>query len=129
MSNLRKRLSKWFLDTAKKLDESTVYDNCTTIQLPSSTQPIIMYDTYHIEKIHAQHMMSDATLDAYRHNVSLNVNEMIKHRLVDEISKIIYDSHKDDIKETSHADSPYNESTVFSLDVYVCKPQKKESLL
>lgn len=127
MSKLREKLSKWFFDTAKKLDEKTVMDNSFVI--PPSTQPIIMYDEYHIEKIHAQHMIGNATLDAYRHNVSLNVDEMIKHRLVDEISKMIYDSHKDDIKETSHADSPYNESTIFSLDVYVCKPQKKESLL
>ena len=28
MSKLRKRLSKWFLDTAKKLDSDTVNDNC-----------------------------------------------------------------------------------------------------
>ena len=118
MSKLKQRLSKWFLDTAKKLDEKTVYDNCT-IQLPSRNEPIIMYDRYNVDKIHAQHMISDATLDAYRHNISFNV---------DEISKLIYDSHKDEVKETLHADSPYNESTVFSLDVYVCKPQKKESL-
>lgn len=126
MSKLRKKLSKWFLDTAKKLDEKTVMDNSFVI--PPSSQPIIMYDTYHIDKLHAQNMISNATLDAYRHNVSFNVDEMIKHRLVDEISTMIYDSHKDEIKETLHADSPYNESTIFSLDVYVCKPQKKESL-
>jgi hypothetical protein len=127
MSKLREKLSKWFLDTAKKLDEKTVMNNSFVI--PPSTQPIIMYDKYHIEKIRAQHMINNATLDAYRHNVSFNVDEMIKHRLVDEISKVIYDSHKDEVKETLHADSPYNESTLFSLDVYVCKPQKKESQL
>lgn len=126
MSKLRKKLSKWFLDTAKKLDEKTVMDNSFII--PPSSQPIIMYDQYHIEKLHAQHMMGNATLEAYRHNLSFNVDEMIKHKLVDEISKMIYDSHKDEVKEILHADSPYNESTVFSLDVYVCKPQKKESL-
>ena len=129
MSKLKEKLSKWFLDMAKKLDENTVNDNCTTIQLPTSTQPIIMYDTYHVEKIHAQHMMSDATLDAYRHNLSFDVDDMIKRRLIDEISKVIYDSHKDDVKKTLLADSPYNPSTLFTLDVYVCKPQKKESLL
>ena len=127
MSKLKEKLSKWFFDTAKKLDEKTVMNNSFVI--PPSAQPIIMYDKYHIEKIHAQHMINDATLDAYRHNVSFNVDEMIKHRLVDEISKMIYDSHKDEVKETLHADSPYNPSTLFTLDVYVCKPQKKESLL
>lgn len=123
MSKLREKLSKWFFDTAKKLDEKTVMNNSFVI--PSSTQPIITYDEYHIEKIHAQHMMSDATLDAYRHNLSFDVDDMIRHRLIDEISKIIYDSHKDDVKKTFHADSPYNPSTLFTLDVYVCKPQKK----
>ena len=126
MSKLRKRLSKWFLDTAKKLDEKTVMND--SFAIPLSTQPIIMYDEYHIDKIHAQHMISNEILDTFRHK-SLNVDETIKHKLVDEISKMIYDSHKDEVKETLHADSPYNPSTLFTLDVYVCKPQKKESLL
>ena len=122
MSKLRKRLSKWFLDTAKKLDEKTVMNDSFTI--PLSTQPIIMYDKYHIDKIHAQHMIGNEILDTYKHDIRLNVEEMIKHKLVDEISKMIYDSHKDEVKETF-----YNESTIFSLDICVCKPQKKESLL
>ena len=122
MNKFKKRLSKWFLDTAKKLDEKTVMNDSFTI--PLSTQPIIMYDEYHIDKIHAQHMIDNEILDTYRHNISLNVDEMIKHKLTDEISKMIYDSHKDEVKETF-----YNESTVFTLDIYVCKPQKKESLL
>lgn len=74
-------------------------------------------------------MIGNEVLDRYRHNISLNVDEMIKHRLVDEISKMIYDSHKDEIKETLYTDSYFNDSTVFTLDIYVCKPQKKESLL
>ena len=127
MSKLRKRLSKWFLDTAKKLDEKTVTND--SFAIPLSTQPIIMYDEYHIDKIHAQHMIGNEILDTFRHNISLNVDEMIKHKLVDEISKMIYDSHKDEVKETLHTDSPYNPSTLFTLDVYVCKPQKKERLL
>ena len=127
MSKLRKRLSKWFLDTAKKLDEKTVMNDSFVI--PLSTQPIIMYDEYHIDKIHAQHMIGNEILDTYKHDIRLNVEEMIKHKLVDEISKMIYDSHKDEVKETLHTDSPYNPSTLFTLDVYVCKPQKKESLL
>lgn len=128
MNKLRKRLSKWFLDTAKKLDSNTVNDNCV-IPIPSRNEHIIMYDTYHVDTIHSQYMMSNEMLDRYRHNISLNVDEMIKHRLVDEISKMIYDSHKDEIKETLYTDSYFNDSTVFTLDIYVCKPQKKESLL
>ncbi len=121
MNKFKKRLSKWFLDTAKKLDEKTVMND--SFAIPLSTQPIIMYDEYHIDKIHAQHMIGNEILDTFRHK-SLNVDEMIKHKLVDEISKMIYDSHKDEVKETF-----YNESTIFSLDICVCKPQKKESLL
>lgn len=126
MSKLREKLSKWFLDTAKKLDEKTVMNNSFVI--PSSTQPIITYDTYHIEKIHAQYEMSDAVLNAHRHNVSYNMDDTIRRELIDEISKMIYDSHKDDVKETLLAVNPYNPSTLFTLDVYVCKPQKKEIL-
>ena len=122
MNKFKKRLSKWFLDTAKKLDEKTVMNDSFVI--PLSTQPIIMYDEYHIDKIHAQHMIGNEILDTFRHDIRLNVEEMIKHKLVDEISKMIYDSHKDEVKETF-----YNESTMFSLDICVCKPQKKESLL
>ena len=122
MSKFKKRLSKWFLDTAKKLDEKTVMNDSFVI--PLSTQPIIMYDEYHIDKIHVQHMIGNEILDTYKHDIRLNVEEMIKHKLVDEISKMIYDSHKDEVKETF-----YNESTIFSLDICVCKPQKKESLL
>ena len=122
MNKFKKRLSKWFLDTAKKLDEKTVMNDSFTI--PLSTQPIIMYDEYHIDKIHVQHMIGNEILDTYKHDIRLNVEEMIKHKLVDEISKMIYDSHKDEVKETF-----YNESTMFSLDICVCKPQKKESLL
>ena len=122
MNKFKKRLSKWFLDTAKKLDEKTVMND--SFAIPLSTQPIIMYDEYHIDKIHAQHMIGNEILDTYKHDIRLNVEEMIKHKLVDEISKMIYDSHKDEVKETF-----YNESTIFSLDICVCKPQKKESLL
>ena len=122
MNKFKKRLSKWFLDTAKKLDEKTVMND--SFAIPLSTQPIIMYDEYHIDKIHAQHMIGNEILDTHKHNIRLNVEEMIKHKLVEEISKMIYDSHKDEVKETF-----YNESTIFSLDICVCKPQKKESLL
>ena len=84
MNKFKKRLSKWFLDTAKKLDEKTVNDNCV-IPIPSRNEPIIMYDQYHVDKIHAQHMIGNEILDTFRHDIRLNVEEMIKHKLVDEI--------------------------------------------
>lgn len=105
MSKLREKLSKWFLDTAKKLDEKTVMNNSFVI--PSSTQPIITYDEYHVEKIQARHMISDAILDAYRHNLDFDVDDAIRRGLIDEISKIIYDSHKDDVKKNITCLQPF----------------------
>ena len=126
MSNLRKRLSKWFLDTAKKLDESTVYDNCT-IPIPSRNEPFIMYDQYHVDKIHAQHQIANAMLDSYKQCVGMNVEDMICRKLSEAIGDEIFKNYAGDIKKTQMADSPWNESTLYSLDVYVCKPTKKES--
>ena len=128
MSNLRKRLSKWFLDTAKKLDKRTVYDNCTTIQLPSRNEPIIMYDQYHVDKIHAQYQIANTTLDSYKQCVSINVNDVIHRKLSEAIADEIFKNYAGDIKETQMADSPWNESTLYSLDVYMCKPTKKETI-
>lgn len=128
MSKLRSKLSKWFLDTAKKLDERTVYDNCTTIQLPSMNENIIMYDQYHVDKIHAQHQIANVTLDSYKQCVGMNVGDMICRKLTDAIADEIIKNYAGDIKKTQMADSPYNESTLYSLDVYVCKPTKKETI-
>lgn len=128
MSKLRSRLSKWFLDTAKKLDESTVNDNCTTIQLPSRNEPFIVYDQYHVDKIHAQHQIANVTLDSYKQCVSINVDDVICRKLSEAIADEIFKNYAGDIKKTQMADSPWNESTLYSLDVYVCKPTKKETI-
>ncbi len=125
MSKLRKRLSKWFLDTAKKLDEDTVYDNCTTIQLPSRNETIIMYDQYHVDKIHAQHMVSDTMLETYGRMkgyedfIEERIPELLTRGLAEEIMK----GYKDEIKKTKLMDS-----TIYFLDVYMCKPTKKETV-
>lgn len=126
MSKLRSKLSKWFLDTAKKLDEKTVYDNCTTIQLPSEN--IIMYDQYHVDKIHAQHQIANATLDSYKQCVYMNVDDVICRKLTEAIADEIFKNYAGDIKKIQMANSPWNESTLYSLDVYVCKPTKKGTI-
>ena len=131
MSKLREKVAGLLLNLARKVDGKTVESKCTypAAQLHFlDSPPIITYDEHHVEKIHAEHMISDAKLDAYRHNLDFDVDDIIRRGLIDEISKIIYDSHKDDVKKTFRADSPYNPSTLFTLDVYVCKPQKKEIL-
>ena len=125
MSKLRKILSKWFLDTAKKLDEGTVNDNCTIIQLPSRNETIIMYDQYHVDKIHVQHMISDTMLETYGRMegyedfIEERIPELLTRGLAEEIMK----GHKDEIKKTKLMDS-----TIYSLDVYMCKPTKKETV-
>ena len=127
MSKLRSRLSKWFLDTAKKLDENTVYDNCT-IPIPSRNEPFIVYDQYHVDKIHAQHQIANATLDSYKQCVSMNVEDMICRKLSEAIGNEIFKNYAGESKKTQMIDSPWNESTLYSLDVYVCKPTKKETI-
>ena len=126
MSKLRSKLSKWFLDTAKKLDRDTVNDNCI-IPIPSRNEPFIMYDQYHVNKIHAQHQIANVTLDSYKQCVGMNVGDMVCRKLTEAIADEIFKNYAGDIKKTQMADSLYNESTLYSLDVYVCKPTKKET--
>ena len=127
MNKLRKRLSKWFLDIAKKLDSDTVNDNCV-IPIPSRNEPIIMYDQYHVDKIHAQYQISDMMFDTYRKMEGYDgfIEERIPEILARGIAEEIMKAHKDEIKKTQLEliDGP-----LYSLDVYVCRPQKKESLL
>ena len=127
MNKLRKRLSKWFLDIAKKLDSNTVNDNCV-IPIPSRNEPIIMYDQYHVNKIHAQHQISNIMLDRYSRMEGYDgfIEERIPEILARGIAEEIMKAHKDEIKKTQLEliDGP-----LYSLDVYVCRPQKKESLL
>lgn len=127
MSKLRSRLSKWFLDTAKKLDENTVYDNYT-IPIPSRNEPFIVYDQYHVDKIHVQHQIANATLDSYKQYANINVDDVICRKLTEAIADEIIKNYAGDIKKTQMADSPWNESTLYSLDVYMCKPTKKETI-
>ena len=126
MNKLRKRLSKWFLDTAKKLDSNIVNDNCT-IPIPSMNEPIIMYDQYHVDKIHAQYQISNTMFDTYRKMDGYDgfIEERIPEILARGIAEEIMKAHKDEIKKTQliSMDAP-----LYSLDVYVCKPTKKEAI-
>ena len=127
MNKLRKRLSKWFLDTAKKLDSDTVNDNCV-IPIPSRNEPIIMYDQYHVDKIHAQYQISNTMFDTYRKMDGYDgfIEERIPELLARGIAEEIMKDHKDEIKKTK---LELIDGQLYYLDVYVCKPQKKESQL
>lgn len=122
MSKLRKRLSKWFLDTAKKLDSNTVNDNSAIIQ------HITMYDHYHAYKIRTQYQISNTMLDTYRRMEGYDnfIEERIPEILTREIAEEIMKTYKSEIKKTQLASM---DNLLYSLDVYVCKPQKKESQL
>ena len=118
MNKLRKRLSKWFLDTAKKLDSNTVNDNSAIIQ------HITMYDHYHAYKIRAQYQISNTMLDTYRRMEGYDnfIEERIPEILTREIAEEIMKTYKSEIKKTQLASM---DNLLYSLDVYVCKPQKK----
>ena len=122
MSKLRKRLSKWFLDTAKKLDSDTVNDNSAIIK------HITMYDHYHAYKIRAQYQIPNTMFDAYRRMEGYDnfIEERIPEILTREIAEEIMKTYKSEIKKTQLASM---DNILYSLDVYVYKPQKKESLL
>ena len=127
MNKLRRRLSKWFLDTAKKLDSNIVNDNCT-IPIPSRNEPIIMYDRNHVDRIHAQYQISDIMFDTYRKMEGYDgfFEERIPEILTRGIAEEIMKTCKSEIKKTQLASM---DNLLYSLYVYVCKPQKKESLL
>ena len=125
MSKLRTKLSKWFLDTAKKLDEKT-YDK-EMICIPGiTTQPIITYDSYHVDKLHIQHMVSDRVLETYgsmkgyEDFIDERIPELLTRSLAEEIMKV----HKDEIKKTRPITL---DGVIYELDLYICKPTKKEA--
>ena len=122
MNKLRKRLSKWFLDTAKKLDSNTVNDNSAIIK------HITMYDHYHAYKIRAQYQIPNTMFDAYRRMEGYDnfIEERIPEILTREIAEEIMKTYKSEIKKTQLASM---DNILYSLDVYVYKPQKKESQL
>lgn len=119
---LKKRLSKMFLGLAKKCDPQVMMDELGPMLKPID---VTMYDQYNVDKIHSQYQIANAELDAYYRNLNMNIDEMIQRKLSESITDYIMKVHKGDIKKTLMAESPWNESTLYSLDVYVCKPTKK----
>ena len=124
MSKLKEKLSKWFLDAAKKLDSKT-YDK-EMIHIPAvAAQPIITYDPYHVERLHIQHMISDTMLESYGRMkgyedfIEERIPELLTRGLAEEIMK----NHKDEIKKTKSI----MDGVIYELDVYMCKPTKKEA--
>lgn len=123
MSKIRSKLSKWFLGFADKLDHDTYRNETMVIPLTGQPMDVTMYDQNHIEHLRVQQQISNYEL---REMQNFNYFEdMIKRKLTEAMSYQITDMFKDSIKKDS-GENPYGESTTYSLDVYVCKPQKKK---
>ena len=122
MSKLSEKVAGLLLNLARKVDDKTVESKCTypAAQLHFlDQQPIIMYDKYHVEKIHAQHMLSrDTLMFSKNFDMERYVTDSLARCIADELLKL----YGDNIKQEENYDG-----RIYSLDIYVCKPQKKES--
>ena len=123
MSKLKTKLSKMFFKLAEKMDKKFVEDKTIVMPGPSLIpleQPIIMYDQYHVEKIHAQHMLSRDTL---MFSKNYDMDEYVRQSIVRGISEELMKLYGDNIKQDEEPTGK-----IYSLDVYVCKPTKKETI-
>ena len=124
MSKLRKRLSKWFLDTAKKLDKETVNGEMFVPPV-SPRQTLIVYDQYHIDKIRGQYSISSIEEMRMQNIGGFNLENEIYYRIAQGITEEIMKNYSENIEVQYKADM---DTKIYSLDLYVCKPQKKERL-
>ena len=123
MSKLSEKLAGWLMNLAKKTDNSTYYRELSYIpQVPPVE--LITYDQWNIDKIHAQHMISEEQL---KYIPDVNVDKMIAIRLAEGITDEIMKLHKDEIKKEEHTGT-FGNQTLYSLDVYVCKARRKETV-
>ena len=116
-----------FFKLAKNMDSEFVKDQTTmpTTQLHLlDRNPIVMYDWKHVDKIHAQHQISNTMfrrIGGYDGFIEERIPEILTKGIAEEIMKV----HKDEIKKTCLASM---DGLLYSLDVYVCKPTKKEAI-
>lgn len=123
MSELKSKMTKWLLGLADKLDHNTYRNETMVIPLTGQPMNVTMYDQNHIEHLRVQQQISNYEL---REMQNFNyMEDMIKRKLIDTMAYQIVDIYKDSIKKEG-GENPYGESTTYSLDVYVCKPQKKK---
>lgn len=80
-----------------------------------------MYDQWNVDKIHAQHMVSEEQL---RYIPDIDVDKLVAVRLSEGITDEIMKLHKDEIKKEEHTGT-FGNQILYSLDVYVCKGKKK----
>lgn len=121
---LSTRLSKIFLKLAIKLDKQVViYDT----DVPIRPMSITSYERNNVDRIHVQKMVNNYYLHEYEHTFG-DFEQMVVNEFAREIGNKILESYKGEIKKNY---DPYNrenpDDTIYSLDIYVCKPTKKES--
>lgn len=125
MSKLKTKLAGFFFNLAKKIDKDEVIDKYL---IPTQPVTFINYDTYHVDKLHIQHAISNEfnyMNDGYKEFMEARIPEMLTRGLAEEIMKV----HKDEIKkEEIWGANGLSPQTIYSLDVYMCKPTRKESL-
>lgn len=123
MSKLKERLSKWFLDTAKKLDEKT-FNNETTIfhKIPPQEMNIIRYDRNHIDIIRGQYSASTRERMEASMFHNFDYEKEIYYRIAQGIAEEIMKNYSDQIKMEHRSDL---DADVYSLEIFVCKPQKE----
>ena len=125
MSKLRERVSRWFLKTAKKIDEKTFSDEMTTVHLPQVDTgiDITSYDKNNVDKIRGVYSLSSMEIEALKRIVNLDFEKEIHYRISQGITEEIMKKYGDQIKMEY---KPELDATVYSLDIYLCKPQKKK---
>lgn len=123
MSKLRTKLSKWFFNTAKKLDNQTVENETSIVhQLPPQLMNITRYDRNHIDIVRGQY--SASTRERMEANMFHNFDyeKEIYYRIAQGIAEEIMKNYGDQIKVEHRADL---DADVYSLEIFVCKPQKE----
>ena len=123
MSKLKEKLSKWFLDTAKKLDNQTV-DNETTVvhQLPPQLMNITRYDRNHVDIVRGQYSASTRERMEASMFHNFDYEKEIYYRIAQGIAEEIMKNYGDQIKVEHRSDL---DADVYSLEIFVCKPQKE----
>ena len=127
MSKLRQRLAKLLVYQAKKLDNKVIDD-----MIPKPIQPPPMpyidynafnvtYDKYNVDKIHSQYMVSGYQRDMMKKDPIYK--EEVPNMMMASVAQEILNKYKDEIKEVDLMDR-----TIYSLDIYVCKPNKSERI-
>lgn len=111
-----------FFNMANKMDSSAVKKKMPQPIYPAMESPtLIIYDKYNIDKIHAQYVMPMYQKSYIPTGV---VEKEVIHKLTYGIAEEILKHHKEEIQKEEY--DPDTDSVLYSLDLYVCKPKKKE---